>query len=39
MKVYLYWEGADKNNIDSIINHEFREWKSKYESPILKTAL
>jgi hypothetical protein len=26
-----YWEGANINNINSIINTEFLEWKSKYE--------
>ena len=26
-----YWEGANIDNINSIINTEFMEWKSKYE--------
>lgn len=30
--VQFYWEDANSTNIDSIINNEFKEWKSKYES-------
>jgi hypothetical protein len=30
--VQFYWEGANSNNIDSIINNEFQEWINKYES-------
>jgi hypothetical protein len=26
-----YWEGANVDNINSIINIKFLEWKSKYE--------
>ena len=26
-----YWEGANSENINMIINTEFLEWKSKYE--------
>jgi len=26
-----YWEGANSDNINTIINTEFLEWKSKYE--------
>ena len=27
-----YWEGANSDNINSIINTEFLQWKRKYES-------
>lgn len=27
----FYWDGANADNIDTIINAEFLEWKSKYE--------
>jgi hypothetical protein len=27
-----YWEGANSDNVDTIIVSEFKEWKSKYES-------
>lgn len=27
-----YWEGANNDNIDTIIVSEFKKWKSKYES-------
>jgi hypothetical protein len=27
-----YWEGTNSDNIDMIIDSEFKKWKSKYES-------
>jgi hypothetical protein len=30
--VQFYWQDANSYNIDSIINNEFQEWKSNYES-------
>jgi hypothetical protein len=30
--VQFYWEGANNDNIVSIIESEFNEWKNKYES-------
>lgn len=32
----FYWDGATNDNIDTIINSEFLEWKSKYESMQVK---
>jgi hypothetical protein len=29
--VQFYWEGANSENIDLIINTEFQEWNNKYE--------
>ena len=28
----FYWDGANNDNIDTIINSEFLEWKNRYES-------
>jgi hypothetical protein len=28
----FYWDGANNDNIDTIINAEFLDWKGKYES-------
>lgn len=32
----FYWEGANNDNMDTIINTEFLEWKRKYESMQVK---
>ncbi|MCS3801437.1 hypothetical protein [Niastella sp. OAS944] len=32
----FYWEGANADNIDTIINAQFLEWKGKYESMQVK---
>lgn len=32
--VQFYWEGANSDNINAIINTRFLEWKSKYESHV-----
>lgn len=32
----FYWDGANNGNINTIINTEFLEWKSKYESMQVK---
>jgi hypothetical protein len=32
----FYWEGANNDNIDTIINAQFLEWKVKYESSQVK---
>lgn len=32
----FYWEGANNDNINTIINAQFMEWKDKYESMHVK---
>jgi hypothetical protein len=32
----FYWDGANNDNIDTIINSEFLAWKNKYESMRVK---
>lgn len=34
--VQFYWDGANNDNMDTIINTEFLEWKRKYESMQVK---
>jgi hypothetical protein len=34
----FYWQGADINNIDAIINDKLLDWKNKYQSIVEKCA-